>query len=138
MVNHITHEIESQKPRVGSCTVVSRTVCEGGNARLAYVPGSATRLIVMSDIALESNGCGRDAACAADRLERSMVPRPHLRAEESHLSVQLVSLEESPLHGALKSIPRKPFELDPEYEVDPSQLVIMEKIGARPTLCLCH
>ena len=45
--------------------------------------------------------------------------------------VQLVSLEESPLHGALKSIPRKPFELDPEYEVDPSQLVIMEKIGER-------
>ena len=44
--------------------------------------------------------------------------------------MQLVSLEESPLHGALKSIPRKPFELDPEYEVDPSQLVIMEKIGA--------
>ena len=43
---------------------------------------------------------------------------------------QLVSLEESPLHGALKSIPRRPFELDPEYEVDPSQLVIMEKIGA--------
>ena len=50
--------------------------------------------------------------------------------------MQLVSLEESPLHGALKSIPRTPFELDPEYEVDPSQLVIMEKIGAHLTLLL--
>ena len=43
---------------------------------------------------------------------------------------QLVPLEDSPLAGAARNIPDKPFELDPDWEVDPESLEIMEKIGA--------
>ena len=43
--------------------------------------------------------------------------------------LQLVTLERSPLSSAVKHIPEKPFELDPDWEVDPESLTIMEKIG---------
>lgn len=43
---------------------------------------------------------------------------------------QFASLEESPLAGAARNIPDKPFELDPDWEVDPESLEILEKIGA--------
>lgn len=45
---------------------------------------------------------------------------------------QFVSLEESPLAGAARNIPDTPFELDPDWEVDPDSLEILEKIGALP------
>ena len=44
-------------------------------------------------------------------------------------SLQFVALEDSPLSGAARNIPDKPFELDPDWEVDPESLEIMEKIG---------
>lgn len=46
------------------------------------------------------------------------------------VALQLAPLEDSPLAGAARNIPDKPFELDPDWEVDPESLEIMEKIGA--------
>jgi len=45
---------------------------------------------------------------------------------------QLVPLNKSPLAGAGMNIPARPFELDPDWEVDPASLNIGEKIGALP------
>ena len=44
--------------------------------------------------------------------------------------VQFVSMADSPLSGAVRNIPDKPFELAPDWEVEPESLEIMEKIGA--------
>lgn len=39
-------------------------------------------------------------------------------------------LDKSPLKGAGINIPARPFELDPDWEVDPESLDIGAKIGA--------
>jgi hypothetical protein len=50
---------------------------------------------------------------------------------ESPLNVlQLVPLERSALKGATMNIPSKPFDLDPDWEVDPESLEVGAKIGA--------
>lgn len=46
-------------------------------------------------------------------------------------SLQLVPLDKSPLAGAGMNIPARPFELDPDWEIDPSALEIGGKIGER-------
>ena len=44
--------------------------------------------------------------------------------------LQLVPLDRSSLKGATINIPSKPFELDPDWEVDPASLDLGAKIGA--------
>lgn len=47
-------------------------------------------------------------------------------------------LEKSPLAGAGMNIPARPFELDPDWEIDPQSLNIGEKIGAPRVVCSRH
>lgn len=47
--------------------------------------------------------------------------------------LQLVPLERSALKGATMNIPAKPFDLDPDWEVDPESLEVGAKIGAHQT-----
>lgn len=49
--------------------------------------------------------------------------------ERSCAGEQLKPLEHSRLKGAGINIPSAPFELDPDWEVDPESLHIEEKIG---------
>lgn len=51
--------------------------------------------------------------------------------------MQLKPLESSKLKGAGINIPSAPFQLDPDWEVDPESLNIEEKIGASPTMSFC-
>jgi hypothetical protein len=44
--------------------------------------------------------------------------------------LQLVPLDRSSLKGASINIPSKPFDLDPDWEVDPDSLQVGAKIGA--------
>lgn len=47
-----------------------------------------------------------------------------------HLTLQLVSLDQSQFSGALVRIPSRDLtELEPDWEIDPAGLVIMDKLG---------
>ena len=43
--------------------------------------------------------------------------------------MQLVPLEDSPLSGAIVHIPDNIADLDPDWEIDPATLIIMDKLG---------
>ena len=44
--------------------------------------------------------------------------------------VQLVDLAHSHLSGKMQDIPDNILDLDPDWEIDPDALVLLEKIGA--------
>ena len=44
---------------------------------------------------------------------------------------QLVDLAHSHLSGKMQDIPDNILDLDPDWEIDPDALVLLDKIGAR-------
>lgn len=52
--------------------------------------------------------------------------------------LQLVSLDQSQFSGALVRIPSRDLtELEPDWEIDPAGLVIMDKLGAHRINSIC-
>lgn len=52
--------------------------------------------------------------------------------------MQLVTLDKSQFSGALVRIPSRDLtELEPDWEVDPAGLIIMDKLGKGLSVC-CH
>ncbi len=52
--------------------------------------------------------------------------QPHDRRRSQ---TQFVLLAESALSGALVHIPSDIYDLDPDWEIDPASLIILEKLG---------
>lgn len=48
--------------------------------------------------------------------------------------LQLVALEDSKLDGAIAILPQNAFNLEPEWEIDPLELKLGDKLGACCTL----
>ena len=57
-----------------------------------------------------------------------------LTEQESAL-LQFVDLSKSRLSGAIDNFPKDEFDFDPDWEIDPRDLIIMDKLGAPGAYC---
>ncbi len=44
--------------------------------------------------------------------------------------LQLLDLSHSHLSGAIVNFPKDDFDFDPDWEIDPKDVIIMDKLGA--------
>ena len=78
-----------------------------------YCASASTPCIASSCIAW------RESSCAAERAGCGVL-------------AQLVDLAHSHLSGKMQDIPDNILDLDPDWEIDPDALVLLEKIGSPP------
>lgn len=45
------------------------------------------------------------------------------------MELQFVDLSDSHLSGAIKRFPKDDFDFDPDWEIDPKDVVLMDKLG---------
>ena len=48
--------------------------------------------------------------------------------------LQLVDLSNSHLSGAIVNFPKDEFDFDPDWEIDPKDVIILDKLGEHPQI----